>query len=124
MKKINSKMDYEPLRRNRFFVTFTEGIKVEVWRVCRVRRKFNNIGSVSRKWYSFDILETIAHESFLDKDLIGVEISFKIEYLDPKGVVSKTDCGKGTIMGQTMNDLNMEDDDLIYSTIEVLVDND
>jgi len=116
--------EYEPLRRNRFVVTFTDGIEVEPWRINKVRRRFNDIGSVARKWYSFDIVETVAHESFLNKDLNRLEVSFKIEYLDPTNVVVKTDVGKGRIQSQTMSDLNMEDDGLIYSTIEVLVDND
>jgi len=116
--------EYEPLRRNRFVVTFTDGIEVEPWRINKVRRRFNDIGSVARKWYTFDIVETVAHESFLNKDLNRLEVSFKIEYLDPTNVVVKTDVGKGRIQSQTMSDLNMEDDGLIYSTIEVLVDND
>jgi len=118
--------DYEPLRRNRFIVTFTEGIQVEPWRVVGVTRHVGKNLSSDYKYrsYTFKILETVAHNSFVDKEVIGTTVAFKIEYLDPTGVVVKTDAARGQLFNQNMTDLDMEDDNLIYSIFDVSIDND
>lgn len=112
----NKIIQYEPLRPNRFMVEFTEGIQVETWRVMGVE-KFNN-----NRDFKFKIIETIGGINFLNLNLYNLVVVFRINYLDPTGVVVVSEAYRGRIFEQSSTHLDMSNDDLLYTYLTVKVD--
>ena len=109
--KTDNKITFEPLTRNRYVLSFTNGLEIEPVRIQQISLDHTN--------HYIKIIEIVGQVNIFKTTKIGMKVSYQIDFLDPAGKTVETLTYKGKIKNTYLDVLRYSDDNLLTTELEI-----